>query len=192
LCEPQFASLRVGRLCIDAAHAQPPPDVQALAAWAATHSSLKRLVLAFVQLDSKPALAAVVDLAISQLQYLHISYCDLSLASLPALTRMLKQSRLLKVLRLFNGNVPLLVGADVLAFCAALSTARLGKLELEGVRLWESLADGLAVITACTGHPTLRTVSFQYNQLENAPDRAAIEAELDALELSILELRLTR
>jgi len=51
----------------------------------------------------------------------------------------------------------------------------------------------LAVVAAaCTSHPTLREISFQYNDLEHAPGRAAIEALLDALQASIPGLRLTR
>jgi hypothetical protein len=60
------------------------------------------------------------------------------------------------------------------------------------MRLWESQADGLAVIAACTGHPTLRTISFEYNALGVAPGRAAINTALDALEASIPGLHLTR
>jgi len=51
---------------------------------------------------------------------------------------------------------------------------------------------GLAVVTACTSHPTLRTLDFQYNGLHHAPGRAAIEAALDALQASIPELDLWR
>jgi len=76
---------------------------------------------------------------------------------------------------------PTLLDIHLPAFCTALRASRLVTLKLGGVRLWESLADSLAVIAACTGHPTLRTLGFQSNDLEHAPDRAAIEAALDAL-----------
>ena len=84
-----------------------------------------------------------------------------------------------------NDDVPLLVGAAVLAFCTALRASRLNALHLYDMRLWESQADGLAVIAACTGHPTLRDISFAHNDLEIAPGRAAIAAALDALQASI-------
>jgi len=170
---------------------QPPPDVQALAAWAAAHASLKGLCLSSVHLDSEPALASVADLAISQLQYLTLYICSLSPASLPALMRML-ESRSLLGLCIANARRPLLVGVAVPAFCTALRSSRLVTLKLFHVRLWESPADGLAVVAACMGHPTLRTLNFQYNDLEHAPGRAAIEAALDALQASIPELRLLR
>ena len=91
-----------------------------------------------------------------------------------------------------DGNAPLLVGAVVLAFCTALRASRQVRLELWGVRLWESLADGLAVIAACTGHATLRILCLNRNGLEHAPGRAAIEAALDALQASIPNLHLIR
>jgi len=171
LHEPQFAPLRLQTFILSAENVQPPPDAQALAAWAATHASLKRLFLAFVQLDSEPALAKVADLAISQLQRVSLHRCGLSQASLPSLTRMLARASLTD-LHIHNGHAPLLVGAVVPAFCTALRASRLVSLKLIGVRLWESLADGLAVIAACTGHPTLRTLDFRVNGLQQAPGRA--------------------
>jgi len=191
LREQQFAILRLQMLYIDAEDMQPPPDAQALATWAAAHASLKRLSLVFVPLDSEPALATVADLAISQLQCLFLFHCGLSPASLPSLTRMLASASL-TYLHIGNNIEPLLVGAVVPAFCTAVRASRLVTLLLRGVRLWESLADGLAVVAACTGHPTLRTLYFQYNDLEHAHGREAIEAALDALQASIPELLLLR
>jgi len=190
LREPQFAPLRLQTLQINILYAQPPPDVPALAAWAAAHTSLKRLDLYYVPLDSEAALDAVVNLAVSQLQCVSLGSCSLSPASLPALTRMLASSSL-TVLRIFNDDAPLLVGAAVPAFGAALRASRLVRLELSGICLWETQADGLAVIAACTGHPTLRTIDFEYNYPEDGPDRAVIEGALVALRESIPGLRLT-
>jgi len=103
------------------------------------------------------------------------------------------ESQTLVDLRVFNHFSPLLVGAAMPAFCTALRASRLVRLELEGMRLWESHADGLAVIDACTAHPTLRSLLFDSEfAIEDAPDRAAIEAALDVLEASIPGLHLTR
>jgi hypothetical protein len=184
-------SSRPWQLFIYAEDVQPPPDAPALAAWAATHASLQRLDLWHVPLDSEPALGAVVNLAVSHLQRLVFFTCSLSPASLPALTRML-ESRWLAVLRIWNDDAALFVGAAVAAFCAALRASRLIRLELCKMRLWESLSDGLAVIAACSSHPTLREIQFEDNDLEDAPGREAIEAALDALQASIPELRLNR
>jgi len=76
------------------------------------------------------------------------------------------------------------VGASVPAFCAALRASRLVELTLASVVLWGSLEDGLAVVAACTRHPTLRKLDFQFNGLEGARGRAVIEAALDALAAS--------
>jgi len=98
-------------------------------------------------------------------------------------------SRSLTVLRIYN-DAPLLEGAAVPAFCAALRASSLATLDLCDMRLWESQADGLAIIAACKGHPTLRTISFEYNDLGDAPGRAVIEGALVALQESIPGLRL--
>jgi hypothetical protein len=190
LREPQFAPLRLQTLVIYARDVQPPFDVPALAAWAATHPSLKGLRLGGAQIDSQPALDAVASLCTTQLQHLALLNCRLSPASLPVLTRML-ESRSLKALTISNRNMPLAVGASVPAFCTALRASGLVTLKLYRMRLWESQAGGLAVIAACTGHPTLDTISFEHNDLD-VPGRAAIEAALDALQASIPGLDLLR
>jgi len=189
LHKPHFSPLRIRQLFLNAKDVQPPPDVPALAAWAATHASLKRLELFFVGLDSEAVLDAVVNLAVSQLQVLTLYSCSLSPASLPGLSRVLA-SRTVTQLCLVNENEPLLVGAAVPAFCAALRASRLVRLSLVKMRLWESPVDSLAVIAACTGHPTLRDISFRFNDLEDSPGRAAIDAAMDALEASSPELLL--
>jgi len=107
------------------------------------------------------------------------------------MTRLLASASLTD-LRIGHENEPLLVGAFLPAFCSALRASRLVTLQLWGVSLWQSHADGLAVVAACGGHPMLRTLDFQYNDLEHAPGRAAIEAALDALQASIPELLLNR
>jgi len=49
-----------------------------------------------------------------------------------------------------------------------------------------------AVVAACTGHPTLRALDFEYNSLHDAPGRAVIEDALDELESWNAELSVTR
>jgi len=190
LREPQFAPLRLRVLAINSLNMRPPLDVPALVSCAAKHSSLEGLLLCGALLDNQPALNAVASLATMQLHQLILYGCRLSPASLPALTQML-ESRALTVLRIYSLGAPLLMGAAVPAFCAALRASRLVELELCVMRLWESLADGMAVIAACTDHPTLREISFEFNDL-NVPGRAAIEAALDALQASIPGNSLTR
>jgi len=192
LREPQFAPLRLLKVGINAEDVQPPLDVPAVAAWAATHTSLKRLELWHAPLNSELALDAVANLALSQLQYLDLFKCRLSPASLPALTRMLGSGSHLMVLRISNNRAPLLVGVAVPAFCTALRASRLKTLDLSRMRLWESQADGLAVIAACAAHPTLRTLYIQHNGLDQTSGTAAIVAALDTLQASIPGLHLRR
>jgi len=52
-------------------------------------------------------------------------------------------------------------------FCEALRASRLVELELCGMGLWDSLDDGLAIISACVGHPTLRLCNFRHNRLND-------------------------
>jgi hypothetical protein len=184
LVEPQFAAVCLCSLNIFGGYVQ--LDVPAVVARLALHATLTRLGLWYVQLDIQPALNAVVDFAISQLQRLQLAYCRrLSPASLPALTRLLERGSgsaggSLTELVIYNNNNPLLVGAGVPAFCAALRASRLVKLELAAVRLSDSLEDGLAVVAACTGHPTLRELDLRINLVDDVA-APAVGAALAAL-----------
>jgi hypothetical protein len=183
LVEPQFAAVRLCSLRLDAYDAQ--LDVPAVVARLALHASLTCLSLWSVQLDSQPALNAVVDFAISQLQGLQLYQCSLSPASLPALTRLLEcgsgsAGGSLTELVILNNYDPLLVGAGVPAFCAALRASRLVKLWLAQMSLFNSLEDGLAVVAACTGHPTLRELDLSINHVDDVAE-PTVGAALAAL-----------
>jgi hypothetical protein len=190
LVEPQFAAVRLCSLYI-AFHAQ--LDAPVVVARLALHASLTRLNLYHVHLDSQPALNAVVDFAISQLQRLQLDHCSLSPASLPALTRLLERGSgsaggSLTELVITNGAAPLLEGAGVPAFSAALRASRLVKLSLAEMSLFDSLEDGLAVVAACTGHPTLRELDLSYNHVD-AVTSPAVGAALAALVAANSELQ---
>jgi len=185
--EVQFAPVRLQSLILSDISA----PLVVMAARLVQHSSISSLMLQGAALEYENALDAVVNLAIFKLTHLTMSFCNLSPASLPALTRMLGSGSL-KELYICNGSAPLLVGAEMPAFCAALRASWLVELGLVGVDLWGSLEDGLAVVAACTGHPTLHALDFKYNDLDRARGRAAIEAALDALETSNAELSVTR
>jgi hypothetical protein len=197
LVEAQFAAVRLCSLAIIVNHAQ--LDVPAVVARLALHATLTRLDLYHVQLDSQPALNAVVDLEISQLQRLQLRYCRLSPASLPALMRLLESGSgsaggSLTELVIYNNYDPLLEGAGVPAFCAALRSSRLVKLGLAQMSLFDSLEDGLAAVTACTGHPTLRELILSWNLVTSPAVGAALAAlvaansELQTLNVSYCRL----
>jgi hypothetical protein len=144
-------------------------------------------------LDSQPALNTLVDLAISQLQRLRLLGCNLSPASLPELTRLLERGSgseggSLTELVIYNHNNPLFDGDGVPAFCAALRASRLVKLKLAQMSLFNSLEDGLAVVAACTGHPTLRELNLSIN-LVDAVASPAVGAALAALVAADSELQ---
>jgi hypothetical protein len=175
LVEQQFAAVRLRSLAINAFVTQ--LDAPVVVARLALHATLTRLDLYDVHLDSQPVLNAVVDLAISQLQRLQLWYCRLSPASLPALTRLLERGSgsaggSLTELFIYNNNNPLLESAGVPAFCAALRASRLIELGLAAVRLFDSLEDGLAVVAACTGHPTLRELNLRWNRVDHVTSPA--------------------
>jgi len=191
LVEPQFAAVRLR--CLKMFDGVVQLDVPAVVARLALHASLTRLDLWRAQLDSQPALNAVVDLAISQLQRLELWNCNLTPASLPALTRLLERGSgsacgSLTELVIYNNGNPLLEGDGVPAFCAALRASRLVKLELAQMRLFDSLEDGLAVVAACTGHPTLRDLNLSWNPV-NAVAAPAVGAALAALVAANSELQ---
>jgi hypothetical protein len=53
--------------------------------------------------------------------------------------------------------------ARTAAFCAALRGSRLQKLSLSTVRLFDCVPEGLAVLEACTAHPTLTHLHLHSN-----------------------------
>jgi hypothetical protein len=195
LVEPQFAAVRLRCLKIDPFGTQ--LDVPAVVARLALHGTLTCLDLVRVMLDSQPAINAVVDFAISQLQRLQLRECSLSPASLPALTRLLErgcgsEGGSLTELVIDIGE-PLLEGAGVAAFCAALRASRLVKLKLRQMSLFDSLEDGLAVVASCTGHPTLRELNLSRNHVDwnyvDAVAAPAVGAALAALVAADSELQ---
>lgn len=192
LVEPPFAPLRLQSLFlidhqydfVAAAHGMLQPRMQhnvpATLSRASFHSSLVRLSLYHFALTDEATLGAVVNLAISQLHYLELEQCTLSPAMVPALAQILQRGSL-KGLRVFfptpseppyilavdwHGS-PIIIGDAVPFFCEALRASRLVELELCGMGLWNSLDDGLAIISACVGHPTLRLCNFSHNRLND-------------------------
>jgi len=88
--------------------------------------------------------------------------CGMTGESLPALTRLLRDGSLEDFT--CSGNRGLFTGQHISAFCLALRSCKLNSLDLSATRLFDSLPDGLAVLDALTGHPTLQTVHLLGNR----------------------------
>jgi hypothetical protein len=121
-------------------------------------------------------------------EYLHLTGCGLSPASLPALTRLLREGRL-RHLGINNDYAPLLLGPGVPPFAAALATSRLRLLALDGADLWSDVEAARAALTAIEGHPTLEALYLWRNVLPTGA-AAAAGAALGALAAAPSALRM--
>ena len=154
--------------------------VHALAAAMTDHPLLTSLTLSGLQLDLPEALDAVTAAAVScrLLCGLVLRGCSLSPASVPALARMIRGGSLTS-LHIDNERQQLLdepAAVQLADAIAASTTLRL--FVLEDVRFWDDGAAAAAVIRALTGHPSVRVLALDWN---NVHDAAAAGAALGAL-----------
>jgi hypothetical protein len=141
----------------------PPPveAVVALAAAARRHAPLTWVKLEHVPLDAAAALDAVVDAALAmRLEKLKLSRCSLSPASAPALARLLRGAALTKLH--VHGHWVSEASAAVVAPALQANTT-LTTLSLDRVRLWLEPAAAVAILTALTGHGSLRELRLANN-----------------------------
>ena len=127
--------------------------------------------LAIYRTDLSLQMDALVGMALKlRLRILNLTDCELSPTSLPPLTLLLQQCESLDKLFLVGNDGELCAGAAVPAFCAALRASRLKTLELSGWDLFsrDTVPDGLAVLAALTGHPTLQSLSVERNEAHHA------------------------
>ena len=102
---------------------------------------------------------------------------------MPALTRLL-QAGLLHELQLEGGADcgELFTGGGVKRFCDVLAASQLTKLQVDALHpVYYSVSDGVALINACLGHPTLRELSFCYSQAETVEQSGAFARALSAV-----------
>lgn len=152
LTEPHFAPVRIQNLSIDLYEA-PLFDFPALVTLAAQHSCLESLRVCG-GVFMLPAQRLVAE-HLPWLQRLCLVECQFCPGSLPFFTTMISHS--LTELDV-HGNDFEVADAALTGFCAAIRASRLVRLALHGVRLWSS--DFVAVISACTGLPTLQSLSL--------------------------------
>jgi len=155
--EAPYTALRVTMAFITPSRAEGGEDLMPLAAAAAAHEGLKRLV--FCLPLTVRELDAFADAALAR-QLLSVQFysCGLTPAHLPSLARLLSPS--LHVFSLECSNEPPFVGDGVPAFCAALRSSSLQNVSLSQLALSYSLPDGIAVLDALTGHRTITDVSI--------------------------------
>ena len=176
---------------LDAA-ARPALRVATLAVWtsgqldrfaaaAEAHTSLVGLVLNGAALRTEAALRSY---KFSRLSALDLSDCGLTPDSLPALADMLAGGTLtqLSVRGVRGGGAPF-TGAHAAAFCAALRGSALTALTLTGCQLWDeaTLADGIALLSACEACPRLGHLSVSRNATGCVAAEQAVGAGLARL-----------
>jgi hypothetical protein len=134
------------------------------------------------------SLDALADIFIAgDIKKLDIVRGMLSSANLPALARILRHGSLVEFGILHDAEIDtLLAGPFVSAFCEALRASRLELLQFHRTCLWDDEDDGLALIRALIGHPTLRWFALAIGGDDEQDDISpAIKAALDALRESI-------
>ena len=192
-CAP--AVIVIEGFCVETEQHRPPLDVTALAsAAAALRDSRQQPQPLFgghvrplegfeiYRTDLSVQLDAVTDMAVDLgLRGLVLDCCELSPASLPPLTRMLRDCASLRELTISGYHDELCKGPNAPAFCAALRASRLERLHICDMGLFEEgLPDGLALLTSLFGHPTLRELSVASNRTDGST-RGSVGAALAQL-----------
>jgi hypothetical protein len=179
---PQYRSLRISFASVEQSRDNMlvQVDVLPLAAATAAHEGLQRLELTRIPL-SVAQLTAIVDAALQRrLSNLLFYECSLGPEHLPQFTRLLA-SPCLRILDVDSDAQPLIVGAGVPAFCAALRASQLRDVALWGVRLFHSPSDGLAVLDALTGHRSIEDLALLDNEAPSPEAQLAIGQALGRL-----------
>jgi hypothetical protein len=186
--EPPFQPLRLVGLIVggfDDADGDDPAAygacVPPLAADLAAHASLKHVCLMHAPLDNLVALDAVVDAALArQLVSLYVPGGGLSPESASALVRLLGSGTLTE-LEVDDWGRPLLDAPAAALLGAALrANTTLTKLSLRHADLWHETEAAAVLLSALTGHESLRTLNLATNGVAPA-HQAAAGAALGAL-----------
>jgi len=164
LNEPPFGPLRLKSLHLfdfDVLNA-------AFAEQIAAHSSLAELVLHSTVLDASSANTVADAVVAGRLSKLEFYDCEMPAEVLPAISRLLNTGSLIA---LDVNNLPrggLFEDRNTLpAFCESLRAARLSKLSLESCGLFVPLWSGLAILSSCTAHSSLKELDLSGNELES-------------------------
>jgi hypothetical protein len=179
--DPPFAALRLESLRLgDAERIIRADAVLGLAADLSPCTFMRELSLISGDLDTPAALDALLDAALAcRLHTLRLVKCRLSRESAPALARLLSDGALteLAVNGLLSPIIDTLGAAAVLGACSTLTALALRDVGLGHHR---RIGVAAAVLTALTGHASLRALDLSRNRI-NAADWAATGAALGAL-----------
>ncbi len=167
--EAPFQPLRVRTLLVAFPVDADEASALALAADLAAHASLKRVRLENAPLHSLLALDAVVDAALAlQMQAVNFCGCRISPASAPALARLLGGGALTELVATQN-NQQLLDGPSATLLGAALrANSTLTSLYLLSTDFWRDADAAAALLSALTGHSSLRTLCCLANHVAAA------------------------
>jgi hypothetical protein len=182
--EASFGPLRVRRLYASL-YGDDEAGVVAFAADVAAHTSLQELALTFARLETGGALDAVVDAALAlRLISVSLEQCHFSPASAPALARLLGGNALTTLECLYTDMLDApaaAVRAAVAVLAPALrANATLTSLSLAGTGIWRDPAAGAALLSALTGHASMR-VLYICNDCPEPEHQAAVGASFGAL-----------
>jgi hypothetical protein len=198
--EPPFAPLHVRSFEFHGEQAyRDEAALVALAADTASHAPLRRLLLDNAALNTAAGLDAVVNAALTRrLTHVTLQLCDLSLASAPALVRLVGGGALAE-LDIFGANTLLDAPAALALGNALRASSTLTAVTLRVVDLFRDPAAATALLGALTGHPSLHSLNISHNHVEPAGQDeagaalgalvAANAPALTALDVSVCILR---
>ena len=180
--EAPFGALRLRVLYV--VHAETDAINEAtvleLAAAMPGHASLYKLILNDVPLNTRAVLDAVTAAALAcRLRGLVLRRCNLSPGWIPALARMIRGGALTNLHIDNDGGLQLLDEPDAVQLADAIAAScTLTRFVLEDVHFWADAAAAAAVVHALTGHPSVRVIALDCNEV---PDAAAAGAALGVL-----------
>ena len=190
--EPPFQALRLRWLRINGARMR-ANDVVALAAELAAHSSLRKLTLRDMSLNTLTAPDAIVDAALTlRLNVLVLNTCRMEATSAVALSRLLRCTLVLRELAVLNVRGVLLDTHAVTLLADALRGNRtLTSLHMYAIDLWRDMGAAAVLLGALTGHASLACIALGRHgggDAENAAAGALLAALVAANSMQLREL----
>jgi hypothetical protein len=180
-----FTPLRITRLLVSNGHWEEESDDEAVRAFAASLAAyatpLKYLSFQQTLVDAADALDAVLDGALAnRVQSLCLEMCNMSLASVPSLVRLLNGGALTSLSMMHFYEQLLDAPAAALLGGALRTHTTIKHVTLCDVDLWRDAGAAITLLNALVAHPSLRGLQLQFNRVD-AAHAACIGAALFAL-----------